>query len=73
MKTHLINKDVSDEAFTEVVIFYGVTLIQSLRIQLTSLHTNPEINNNLKSLFEYLKNSGEVEKKYYKKLFRLLI
>ena len=65
MKTHLINKDVSDEAFTEVVIFYGVTLIQSLRIHLTSLHTNPEINNNLKSLFEYLKNSGEVEKKYY--------
>ena len=24
LETHLIKKDVSDEAFTEVVIFYGV-------------------------------------------------
>ena len=33
-------------------------------IQLTSLHANPEIENILKSLFEYLKSLGEVEKKY---------
>ena len=28
LETHLIKKDVSDEVFTEVVIFYGVILIQ---------------------------------------------
>ena len=28
LETHLIKKDVSDEAFTEVVILYGVTLIR---------------------------------------------
>ena len=54
LETHLIKKDVSDEAFTEVVIFYGVTLILSLKIQLTSLHINPEIENNL-TIFPYLK------------------
>ena len=39
-----------------------------IKILLTSLHSNSEIGNDLKSLDQYRKYSGEIEKKYYSKV-----
>ena len=44
---------------------WGDLSTESPIIQLTSFHANPEIKNNLKSLFKNLKRLCEVEKLYY--------